>query len=155
MVFSLISLIFQVFFESTPFVVLSTEYVTNSFGLYTKYVNPTILSGMFKSFLIMDSYLNVVFTSFMGVLIIKIISIFSSIVGLYFLITLKFLNHIKYLEGFLHVCAGCKKIQVEDSWIQIEEYISRHSQVKFSHSMCPDCIKEYYPEFYKDPNRTE
>ena len=71
------------------------------------------------------------------------------------LITLKFLNNIKYLEGFLHVCAGCKKIQVEDSWIQIEEYISRHSQVKFSHSMCPDCIKEYYPEFYKDPNRTE
>lgn len=77
LVFSLISLIFQVFFESTPFVVLSTEYVTNSFGLYTKYVNPTILSGMFKSFLIMDSYLNVVFTSFIGVLIIKIISIFT------------------------------------------------------------------------------
>jgi hypothetical protein len=73
----LISLIFQVFFESTPFVVLSTEYVTNSFGLYTKYVNPTILSGMFKSFLIMDSYLNVVFTSFIGVLIIKTISIFT------------------------------------------------------------------------------
>jgi hypothetical protein len=32
---------------------------------------------MFKSFLIMDSYLNVVFTSFIGVLIIKTISIFT------------------------------------------------------------------------------
>ena len=76
--FSILAIIFQLFFESSPYVVLSAEYVTNSFGLYTKYVNPTILSGMFRSFIILDSYLNIIFTSFIGVLIIKILSLFTS-----------------------------------------------------------------------------
>jgi hypothetical protein len=76
--FSILAIIFQLFFESTPYVVLSSEYITNTFGLYAKYVNPTILSGMFKSFLIIDSYLNVIFTSFTGVLIIKFLSLFTS-----------------------------------------------------------------------------
>ena len=76
--FSVLGIVFQLFFESSPYVVLSTEYLTNSFGLYTKYVNPTILSGMFKSFFIIDSYLNIIFTSFIGVFIIKVISLFMS-----------------------------------------------------------------------------
>ena len=33
---------------------------------------------MFRSFLILDSYLNVIFTSLIGVLIIKVISLFTS-----------------------------------------------------------------------------
>ncbi len=74
--FSIFAIVFQLFFESSEFVVLSSDYVTNTFGLYTKYVNPEILTGMFKSFLIFDSYLNIIFTSFLGVLIIKFISLF-------------------------------------------------------------------------------
>ena len=76
--FSVLGIVFQLFFESSPYVVLSTENLTNSFGLYTNYVNPTILSGMFKSFLIIDSYLNIIFTSFIGVFIIKVLSLFMS-----------------------------------------------------------------------------
>ena len=76
--FSVLAIIFQLFFETSPYVVLSSDYVTNTFGLYTKYVNPVILTGMFKSFLIFDSYLNIIFTSFVGVFIIKFISLFTS-----------------------------------------------------------------------------
>ncbi len=76
--FSVLAIIFQLFFETSPYVVLSSDYVTNTFGLYTKYVNPEILTGMFKSFLIFDSYLNIVFTSLIGVFIIKFISLFTS-----------------------------------------------------------------------------
>ena len=72
--FSTVSILF---FESTQYTVLSTDYVTNSFGLYTKFVNPTYLSGYFKSLIIPDAYLNIIFTSFFGVLIIKIISLFQ------------------------------------------------------------------------------
>lgn len=75
---SILAIIFQLFFESSSYVVLSSDYITNNFGLYTKYVNPVILTGMFKSFLIFDSYLNIIFTSFLGVLIIKVIAIFTS-----------------------------------------------------------------------------
>ena len=73
-IFSTISILF---FESTQYTVLSTDYVTNSFGLYTKYVNPTYLSGYLKSILVPDAYLNILFTSFFGVMIIKIISLFQ------------------------------------------------------------------------------
>jgi hypothetical protein len=57
-------------------------------------------------------------------------------------------RRIKILEGFLHICAGCKKIQVQDRWVQLEKYISEHSLAEFSHSLCPDCMKKLYPELF-------
>ena len=57
-------------------------------------------------------------------------------------------QRIRILEGFLPICANCKKIRHKESWDQIEKYISDHSLAKFSHSICPDCMKKLYPEFY-------
>jgi len=31
----------------------------------------------------------------------------------------------------------------------VENYISTRSEAKFSHSLCPDCLKELYPEVAK------
>jgi hypothetical protein len=31
-------------------------------------------------------------------------------------------------------------------WNQIESYIQAHSEVDFSHSICPECAKEHFPE---------
>ena len=58
----------------------------------------------------------------------------------------KLYQRIRILEGFLPICANCKKIRHEESWDQIEKYISDHSLVNFSHSICPDCIKKLYPK---------
>jgi hypothetical protein len=71
------ALISQLLFETTQYTVLSADYTTNTFGLYTKYVNPLYLSGVLKSLFIVDAYLNMIFTSFLGVLVIKIISFFT------------------------------------------------------------------------------
>ena len=35
-------------------------------------------------------------------------------------------------------------------WQQVEDYVSRHTEVQFSHSVCPVCMKQIYPEFCKD-----
>ena len=59
----------------------------------------------------------------------------------------KLYQRIIILEGFLPICASCKKIRHEKSWDQIEKYISDHSLAKFSHSICPDCLKKLHPEF--------
>jgi len=59
----------------------------------------------------------------------------------------KLFRRIRILEGFLPICANCKKIRHEKSWDQIEKYISEHSLAQFSHSICPDCMKKLYPEF--------
>jgi GAF domain-containing protein len=48
---------------------------------------------------------------------------------------------VKTLQGLLPLCAWCKKIREDDGyWEQLEQYILRHSEAKFSHSICPDCL---------------
>ena len=52
------------------------NYLINSFGQTTKYTNPDYLIGVLRSLFIFDSYLNIIFTSFFGVIIIKTLSMF-------------------------------------------------------------------------------
>jgi DNA-binding response OmpR family regulator len=59
------------------------------------------------------------------------------------------LREIKTLQGFLPICASCKKIRDDKGyWNQIEAYISEHSDAKFTHGICPECAKKLYPEYY-------
>ena len=60
------------------------------------------------------------------------------------------LSKIKTLSGLLPICASCKKIRDDKGyWSQIEAYVSRHTDAEFSHSICPDCAKRLYPDFYE------
>ncbi len=57
---------------------------------------------------------------------------------------------VKTLSGMLPICSNCKDIRDDKGyWSQIEAYIRDHSEAEFSHSVCPDCAKQLYPEFYK------
>jgi PAS domain S-box-containing protein len=48
---------------------------------------------------------------------------------------------VRTLEGLLPICAWCKKIRTEKgNWIELESYITAHSEANFSHGVCPDCI---------------
>jgi len=78
------------------------------------------------------------------------ICIFVTVVLIELVVMKKLLRRIKILEGFLPVCANCKKIREENSWKQMEAYITEHSLARFSHSICPDCRKELYPGLYSD-----
>ncbi len=53
----------------------------------------------------------------------------------------------KTLSGLLPICAGCKDIRDADGhWNKIEIYIRERTGAKFTHGICPECIKKYYPE---------
>lgn len=55
---------------------------------------------------------------------------------------------VKKLSGFLPICSGCKKIRDDKGyWNQIEAYLREHSEARFSHGICPDCMATLYPEF--------
>ena len=55
---------------------------------------------------------------------------------------------IKILSGLVPICSSCKKIRDDKGyWTQLEGYIQAHSQAKFSHGVCPDCMKKLYPNF--------
>ncbi len=57
------------------------------------------------------------------------------------------LAEIKTLRGILQICASCKKIRDDQGyWEQIEVYIGERSEADFSHSICPKCAKELYPD---------
>ncbi|MBN2411440.1 response regulator [candidate division KSB1 bacterium] len=54
------------------------------------------------------------------------------------------LLHVKQLQGLLPICSYCKKVRDDNNyWHQVEEYISEHSDAKFSHGICPDCYEKY------------
>lgn len=62
--------------------------------------------------------------------------------------TKKLIKRLVFLEGMLQLCASCKKIRTDNgTWKQMEIYLKNHSDVSFSHGICPDCAKELYPEF--------
>jgi len=53
------------------------------------------------------------------------------------------LAQVKQLEGIIPICMYCKKIRDDQqSWHQLENYISNHSEAQFSHTMCPHCYEE-------------
>ena len=61
------------------------------------------------------------------------------------------LANVKLLSGLLPICANCKKIRDDKGyWSQVESYVQQHSEAKFSHGMCPDCIKKWYPDLVED-----
>lgn len=57
------------------------------------------------------------------------------------------LDRVRSLEGILTICMHCHKIRDPDAtWQRLEQYMSEHSDVNFSHGVCPECLEKHYPE---------
>ncbi len=58
------------------------------------------------------------------------------------------LSEVQTLRGILPICSFCKKIRDDKGyWNQVESYFKEHSEIEFSHSYCPECVKKHYPDF--------
>lgn len=56
-------------------------------------------------------------------------------------------SQIKTLCGIVPICMYCKEIRDDKGyWNQLEKFISEHSTAKFSHGICPKCMKERHPD---------
>ncbi len=57
------------------------------------------------------------------------------------------LAEVRTLQKLFPICASCKKIRDDRGyWNQWERYLMEHSDVRFSHGICPDCAKLLYPD---------
>jgi hypothetical protein len=56
-------------------------------------------------------------------------------------------SRISRLEGILHICAHCKRIQDGEKWRQVEQYVASRSDAQFSHGICPDCWTLHYADY--------
>jgi PAS domain S-box-containing protein len=52
-------------------------------------------------------------------------------------------REINTLKGIIPICSYCKKIlNDQESWQQLEAYITEHSEAQFSHGICPGCYEK-------------
>ncbi len=56
-------------------------------------------------------------------------------------------KRIETLRGIVPICSFCKQIRDDKGyWNEVEAYVARHTDATFSHGVCPECRKKYYPE---------
>ncbi len=62
------------------------------------------------------------------------------------------LAHVQRLQGLLPICSYCKKVRNEANyWEQVESYLSAHSDLDFTHSICPQCTEKMMKEIDASP----
>lgn len=58
------------------------------------------------------------------------------------------LDEVKTLRGIVPICASCKRIRDDRGyWNQVEVYVGERTEAEFSHGVCPECMKRFYPEY--------
>lgn len=56
------------------------------------------------------------------------------------------LAHVRRLQGIIPICAHCHNVRRDpETWQGLDKYVAEHSDARFSHGICPDCIAKYYP----------
>ena len=59
----------------------------------------------------------------------------------------KALTEVRTLSGLLPICSSCKRIRDDQGyWQQIEGYLHDHSNLDFTHGICPECARRLYPD---------
>ena len=57
------------------------------------------------------------------------------------------LAQVDLLRGIIPICVYCKNIRDDEGcWERVDAYVSRRSAAEFSHSICPTCYEERFPE---------
>ena len=58
------------------------------------------------------------------------------------------LSNVKRLTGLLPICCYCKRIRTDQNyWEQVDQYVTQHSEARFSHGICPPCFDKVMAEF--------
>jgi PAS domain S-box-containing protein len=59
----------------------------------------------------------------------------------------KALAEVKTLSGLLPICSHCKKVRDDHGyWNRIETFIRERSSAEFTHGICPDCARQFFPD---------
>jgi PAS domain S-box-containing protein len=57
------------------------------------------------------------------------------------------LAEVKVLRKILPICMYCRKVRDDvDFWDDVESYIARHTETRFSHGVCPSCYERVMGE---------
>lgn len=63
------------------------------------------------------------------------------------------LADVQVLSGIVPICSYCKQIRDDQGyWNHLESYLSRHTEARFSHGICPACAKKEFPDLPYEGN---
>ena len=55
--------------------------------------------------------------------------------------------HTPSASAHVESCVICDRIKKNDSsWLRWDEYMNRYSQIQLSHTVCPTCVTNHYPD---------
>lgn len=57
-------------------------------------------------------------------------------------LTKRLLDRLHYLEGFLRICAWCKRLDCNGEWVKVEDYFRSEFSMESTHGICPECHAE-------------
>ncbi len=57
------------------------------------------------------------------------------------------LEEVKSLSGMIPICGWCKSIRSDEGyWQSVEQYVREHTDVTFTHGICPTCAEKFKAE---------
>jgi len=66
-------------------------------------------------------------------------------------IILQDITHLQRLPGLIAICAQCKQVRHQGEWLSLDSFVGAHSHALFTHTLCPQCSREYYRELGETP----
>jgi PAS domain-containing protein len=67
------------------------------------------------------------------------------------LLVLEDVTELAELRRLLPMCSYCRKVRDDgDFWQDVEQYLSKYTGVDFSHGVCPDCMREHFPDLAEE-----
>jgi len=54
--------------------------------------------------------------------------------------TRRLLVRVRYLEGFMRICAWCHHIDFKGDWISLEDFLRKGFDTPTTHGICPGCL---------------
>ena len=66
------------------------------------------------------------------------------------------LSNIHKQEGILSVCSYCREVKnKEGDWMHLEKYLSKISDIRFSHGVCDSCMEKHFPDVVEVWNKKD
>jgi hypothetical protein len=56
--------------------------------------------------------------------------------------TRRLFQQVRHLEGFMKVCAWCRRIEYHGSWMPLEKFLEQGFDTPTSHGICGDCAEK-------------
>jgi len=66
------------------------------------------------------------------------------------------LDKVEALFGIIPICMHCGQVRDDKGyWSRVDEFVTEHAGIRFSHGLCPTCLPKHYPDFVEGAGPAE